>query len=676
MNSPGSISGVALQLLGIVLTSLVTLRHAQAEKRTWNAKALFEQSVTEHVVPSDDGQFLMLQRGVLYDDDGPAAGYSYKPNVDVLKDGVRFRKQLVVGRPEAKTAVLMIAPGGDVQGQINGRRVQLSNPRKCGNYWQEYAVPADFLKQGTNNIVLQGRGTLWIARADEFAQGSVVRRRHPNRSAKSTDGGKTWDDRQLGRNGNIDGEYYVRLFLDQYHSAGTVTMPVVDLANLNDALLAPPVTGVGPVRISIDAENEPETHLVLRLRTGSTFVPQDAHWSKWQRVDSGDTLRKPRGRFLQLAIVLESRHGLRTPNLKSVTVESQPETSNDWTQNITVTQNRNAGILRTSIPFQYEPFRHPRLKTLRRQYGLDDVVRGAQSEFELITRLAAWSAQQWETGHLGTGYPPWDALEILKPHSDGNPVGGFCQQYNLVFLQACESFGLTGRAVSLGPGNRTDRIRSGHEVVEIWSNEFRKWVYVDGDFGHYVVDAKTRVPLSLLELHNRQLAALQNREHRAVTIVHLLKRDDRWTTLTKRIPFIELRLIPRSNFLQQQFPLPLNQGMRGWFWTGHYVWTDSVAPARRLYGNRIVKRAHWEWTLNTTRIRLEATSRPGTLRVHCDTETPGFKTLEASIDGADAKSVASGFLWTLHNGKNRLQVRSCNTMDRRGPPSHVVLEYR
>ena len=83
--------------------------------------------------------------------------------------------------------------------------------------------------------------------------------------------------------------------------------------------------------------------------------------------------------------------------------------------------------MRSSIPFSYEPFNHPRLKELRFRYKLDEVVKGATTELELIERLAVWSAGCWERGHLKEGYPPWDALEILKPHADGKPVGGFCQ---------------------------------------------------------------------------------------------------------------------------------------------------------------------------------------------------------------------------------------------------------
>jgi hypothetical protein len=57
-------------------------------------------------------------------------------------------------------------------------------------------------------------------------------------------------------------------------------------------------------------------------------------------------------------------------------------------------------------------------------------------------------------------------------------------------------------------------------------------------------------------------------------------------------------MIPRSNFLQEKSPLPLNQGTDEWSWTEHYVWTDAEVPAGFLFGHRVSKHTDFEWTLN------------------------------------------------------------------------------
>jgi len=65
---------------------------------------------------------------------------------------------------------------------------------------------------------------------------------------------------------------------------------------------------------------------------------------------------------------------------------------------------------------------------------------------------------------------------------------------------------------------------------------------------------------------------------------------------------------------------------------------------------------------------------PGELRIHLDTETPGFGAFLAEVDGTGLKPVSSGFIWQLHAGKNRLEVRPRNVAGREGIPSRVVIE--
>jgi hypothetical protein len=381
-------------------------------------------------------------------------------------------------------------------------------------------------------------------------------------------------------------------------------------------------------------------------------------------------------RYVQLELRLVAGERRSSPQVKSLSISAEPKIASDWTDRLRIVEAKNPPVTRSSIPFTYEPFGHPRLKQLREEQRLDDVVRGAESELELIARLAAWSSALWSKGHLGEAYPEWDALAILTPHADGKPVGGFCLQYNLVFLQACESFGIPGRVLSIGAGNHLDKIRGGHEVVELWSNQFKKWIYVDGNAAWYAVDEASGVPLSLLELRERQLAAWRGKTPRPLRVVTLAETRYQWNGLDAWPPFVELRLIPRSNFLDQQYPLPLNQGMRGWFWTGHHVWTDEIEPARPIYSRRVLKRENWEWTLNHAHIHLEPTAKPGELRVHLDSETPGLETYLAALDDQPAKPVESGvFTWRLHPGANRLQVQPRNTAGREGIATSVEVEY-
>jgi hypothetical protein len=655
-----------------ILVLLAAVLPGSPDLLEWDARRVFDRSVSDGVCLSADGSSIVLEDGELFEDDGPAAGFSYKPNEEVLTESTLIRKEFEIADPRARSATLLLGSADPMRVTVNGTTANLGTGLPTAKYWKAYRLDPGLLQPGTNRIVLQGPGKIWFARDDEYASGSRTRTRHPNRSAKSIDGGKTWIDDCLGTAGTADGEYYVRLRLDRHRSRGEVTLPVVDLGNLAGRSWGAPLDAVCTVRVTASSEADPACSITLRIRRGPT---PDLREVSWQKIESAELLGNPGGRYLQVCATLSTSDPMKSPRLNGVKIEMAATKPPDWTAELRALDVRNEEVVRTSIPFEYEPFGHPKLKALREKHGLDDVVRGAKGEFDLIVRLAGWVSGQWQKMHLSESYPAWDALDILAPHSDGTSVGGFCQQYNVVLLQACESFGLVGRAVSIGQGDSAKRIPgSGHEVVEIWSNEFRKWVYIDGNAAWYAVDQEDGTPLSLSELRLRQLKALRDEPYRPIRVVEIAKTRHRWTGLKDWPPFLELRLIPRSNFLEASSPLPLNQGMRGWFWTGHEVWTDELSPASPIYSRRVHRRGNFDWSVNTVHLVLEPRVEAGEFRVHLDTETPGFDTFLCDIDGAGEKPVATGFVWKLHPGKNRIEARSRNSAGRTGPASWVTLE--
>lgn len=667
---------LAFLLSVLLFTHTATMN---AETLELNGPALFERSITHNLRLTADKTGIELEPGQLYEDDGPAAGYSYQPNQEKLGPGIPIKKELLIPRPDARSAKLLIGGNGQFKATVNGKAINTTTSEPVGNYWRAYSFDPSLLKAGLNEFVISGTGSLWIARAEDFAAGSLDRPKHPNRSAKSGDNGETWSRDELGPKGEIDGEYYVRVMLDQARTTGSLRLPLIDLGNLKGATIAPSVERIGPVRIALRATNADIGTLTTRMRTGQTYLPDTEHWSDWQSFDSTSTIAvdNPKGRYLEFEILFSPAKA-DSPKLESVTISAEPTLRNTpWTDRLKVKDIQNPPITRTSIPFLYEPLDHPELKRLREVYELEKVIAGAETELEQLERLAAWSATRWDKlGHLGETYPAWNAHEILRLHEDGTPIGGFCQQFNIVFLQACESLGFVGRAVSIGPGNEFAKIRSGHETVEIWSNQFRKWIYIDGNTAWYAVDAKTKVPLSLLELHERQEALFHGRPSEPIRIVSLLKTRYEWKGLESWPPFVELRLVPRSDFLSQDRPVPLNQGMRGWFWTGHYAWDDARAPALPLYSHRESRREYFQWTLNHAHLKLEATDKPGELLVHVDTETPSLEAMLARFDDAEPQIAGRKFLWKLHPGLNRLEVTPRNLLGRLGTPSRVTVDFQ
>jgi hypothetical protein len=115
--------------------------------------------------------------------------------------------------------------------------------------------------------------------------------------------------------------------------------------------------------------------------------------------------------------------------------------------------------------------------------------------------------------------------------------------------------------------------------------------------------------------------------------------------------------------------------MRGWFWTGHHLWSDSQAPRSLLFSQVEQRRENISWTLNQTELALIPRSDEA-LVVSLATVTPGFEAYLAQFDGQPPQAVQDGFIWKLHPGRNRLDVRTRNSAGRLGPVSWIELEHK
>lgn len=641
-----------------------------------DAKQIFKEWTSTGVNFNSDKNSIELNYGELYEDDGPAAGYSYTPNTEKLSQSILARKDLIVPNPKANGATILIQHKGEPSLTLNGKQIHSVTVPGAGLRWKAYEIDPQLLHKGKNTLIIGGNAELPIALEENYAKGSLSIPHHPNRSARSKDGGATWNYSGLGTNERLDGEYFVRLFLDHYQSKGSLVSPVMDVRDLHQGIIASTVVQLSPVQVRIMSNAGPSGKIIRKFRTGSTPIPSDKTWSKWTDFRAEDSvIMDPQGVYIQLSIDLLTSDPLQTPSLDSIFIQARHITKEDWYEKVNIIKSENKKIVRSAIDFKYEPFGNQKLDSLRKKYNLDGIVKGSATEFEMITRLAGWASKKWNKKHLSEFYPSWNALEILKTHSDGLPVGGFCLQYNLTFLQACESFGLVGRVISIGPGEVVFDHKGGHEVVEIWSNEFRKWIYVDGNMAWYATDEKD-VPLSLMELHDRQLDVLNGKVPKQTKFVHIAAMAEKWTSLKNWPPFVELRMIPRSNFLEETYPLPLNQGMYGWPWTGHFLWSSNRTQSNLNYSNRLTRKENWDWSVNEVYAHLEATKTPGVLRVFLETVTPGFKTFYCKKNDSEPIQVPEIFEWILQPGVNKLTINSVNIKNRKGPPTYLELEWK
>ena len=290
------LSAARMSLASAAFAALV-LCPAKAATLHLNARTIYERAVSSNITLSKDGSTLELQTGEVIQDDGTASGFSYKPNQEKLSPGIAIRKQLLIADPRASKVVLMVGNGGNLKVVVNGHPQKLGAPQKTGWEWQAYDIDPAALKPGLNDIVISGAGMVKIARADDSYAPL------PHRSARSTDGGKSWCVDHLGPSGDIAGEYYVRLYLQHFKSHGTILLPVMDVANLEGKPLAPPLTAPGPLRVALSAAPDAKSGVSLRVRSGTTYVPNSKTWSEWMPLDRDGCLEAPRGRLDRKSVV-------------------------------------------------------------------------------------------------------------------------------------------------------------------------------------------------------------------------------------------------------------------------------------------------------------------------------------------------------------------------------------
>lgn len=676
----------------LVLVALAGPARAEEQRTvlTMPIKEAFENGMGAWSVRlADDGQGVILYDHVLIEDDGPGISsdarwmITDKAPTQEITGATCIKKVLRVERPEAVEARLY-APER-VHIEVNGTAVETPDNTEYPR------IPASLLKRGDNEIVLRGPAesgapSIKMAKPEDIYRNAPERRGTPRRSFTSTDGGNTWKP--------AEGEYMLRLHLVQYAAKGTMISPAMDLGRGkdDDSPLLSPVT-VGSVRLKAEAATPAETAVSLAARTGPCPVYDEVLWSAWQPAEAV-SVRKGH-RYLQWQATLTSGKPTATPVLKSVTVEAavSPQPRPDWAAKVKLIGLHNEEIRYTSIPFEYEDPKHPKMVTLRKKFKLDEVVAGAETELERMVKLRDWVAHQWRFCAPKENYPAWDADEILSRKY------GFCVQYAIVFMQCAISLGHQARFVF---GNHSGAIDGGgHEVCEWWSDEYGKWVFFDVNQNWHHINPASGAPYNLLEIHDAiirhyyggEAASWSKRPREAryspefaccygtsvVPNEPASERQKKWHIKDGlyRVPsrWLNIRYMPRNNFLSRPRPVPMCQGAH-WDWPDFIIYEDGPATKQWLYRNFTARRSDIAWTINQVHFDATCGGKPGAIEVQMGTFTPYFETFLVRLDGGAWRPEKRAFTWALRPGRNRLEMRARNTSGVEGPISHIEVDYQ
>jgi len=575
------------------------------------------------------------------------------------------KKQFLIDDPNVQGAtlapyLLCDKPGAKLTIHVNGRPLSLRWKEKR-DYWQDawtpVRVPAEFLKQGLNEVVFSGgEGAGWSL--------LVEHTRFPRRSAKSVDGGKTWSFSGLGGSGAfLHGEYMVRLELQRFAPEGIITSPPVDLALLAGAGGIAADAKVQYVRVAADTSLPEGTAVSLVARFGPSPSYDPATWSAWEPA-AGEMVPPAGARFMQWQATLTTASAQATPVLHAVTVAADLDVKKPALRAV-IAQADNPKVVRCSYPFAHQRFEEPRLELFRKKWNLEAIVSPERTDFENLVAMRNWTRQQWEDGwNKGPLLfcPPWDGFLILELASRQLTLG-MCTHYSTAMAHAC---------AALGYNVRTQIMRS-HCIVEVWSNTLRKWVHFDhsGDTNdarkmtfHLERDG---VPQSVLEIHRAYLdgtwTELKFNPPEAAEVFPLAERMKLYDRFC--IHF-------RNDELSSMEPGEPEHGAHCYHYDEYLWWQDGRTPPPPWFSRISSREGDYHWTLNHAQIHLQHAGRKA-LQVWLDTDTPNLDTLLCRVDGGEWQPCGAAFRWNLHEGENTLEVQPRNKFGHLGSISSVTV---
>ncbi|MCE5252394.1 transglutaminase-like domain-containing protein [bacterium] len=667
-----------------------------------DAAAVYEEGFM-HMLMKHQGGGVSLFNMDLVENDAPGAGFSEK---GVSNDSIwgknRARKIFNLDDPRAHGAWLVIYVSRQgktpLRFTVNGRQGQFDNwdPRTSHENYRWTRFPVDALKKGRNVVdffcpeaAAEEEGwSIQIARADEFEAGGGDPANVGKTSFKSADGGESWKESPFGPLGQTRAEYTIRISLDRFVKTGWLASPVIDLWKGDSGELIVPLRTLKKTRIAIQSAVPAGSSIEYYMRRGTAPGPSSDAWEPYELIGTGASVNAEfaeadiNRRYIQLRAVLKTDNPLESPVVRSMKVDAELLELVPLHKNLYILDCCNPPVQYSSIDWEWEKWDRPEFAELKARENLDELVDGSRTEFNAQVRLLDHVTKRWRHGSPQPEYPGWDAKSILD-RIDKNGGGGMCIQFNNALGGLCMAYGWQARLVNC----------IGHEIIEVWNDEFAKWIFLDADYtDHYNYDITNGEPQSMLDLHRKFLDYyfpdrpidwmtdtinwMPLRENDPPPVKRGSLTNHKNVQLSGFINAAFMRVVPRNNWYEKPYPRPLNHGLTQWPWDGYVNWYDDRTPPKRQY-SWFTDRPRDLWPdLNT--VHIDATSSFGSDRLFLrfETYTPNFSHFEVNADDTGWKKVGTDrWVWFLQSGRNTLRVRAVSKAGVCGKPSEIVLNH-
>lgn len=312
--------------------------------------------------------------------------------------------------------------------------------------------------------------------------------------------------------------------------------------------------------------------------------------------------------------------------------------------------------------YSWDSYNSPAFDTLRTAYGLAEIAGRDSSEFNRMRNILHWVHTRWE--HVGDNQcPDADGLKLLRLAEKGERFR--CVEYSVLLANCLTALGYPARVVGLQMDPVAFGTGRGHVVTEVWSNEYQKWILLDGQNDNWWVDGDGSVLSAdecrwlLLDSSNatlRMVGQSDDRNYENLTrtwrrYFHHLVYNTNETYFGddghgKRFEYLSAGVMPELYF--QGYPRNLS-----------YLSDSSFAYP----------------SLNQTSITLLHPGKPGdSLKVTLRHSMPFFDRYEIRVDQGGWIRSDSIFVWRLHPGENGIEARAVNKAGIYGKTSRVLLQ--
>ena len=682
-----------------------------------DAEMIYDTGFIERLMRHGDRGVCLFDMDLIQND-APGASYSDKGvNYDAIWGPNRARKVHFLDDPRTEKAWLVIYPyrypaGYPLTYSINGNEGRIEvwdHDTETRELYHWVKFPAEWLKKGKNVIDFscpdakneEEGWTLQLARADEFVYGGGDPAHVGETSFKSFNGGKSWKESPFGENQDIRAEYNVRLSLDRYVKTGWLASPVIDLWRGDSQDFIVPLHHMREthtIRLTISSDVPGETAVEYYYRKGTDPSPYSEEWEPYVHIGSGQQLdfaidgTSLNRRYFQFKAVLSTDNPLKSPVIRSARVSAELNKSLPLHKNIYVLKTDNPQIQYSSAGWEWEKWDRPEFQELIKRENLEEVVKGSKTQFGAQVSLMDYATHRWYIGGPYGEYPDWNSLSIVKRINKAGR-GGMCIQYNLFMAGLFIAHGWQAKFSNT----------VGHEVIEVWSDEFGKWIFMDATCAvgayanHYNFLNENGEPQSLYELHNLWLDYFF--PDRAIDWMHdwinwsevvdgkpfpvsrgsrahpKRPSNDTRTFLTGFSNAAHLRCVTRNNWYEKPYPRPLNHGRSWWPWDGYLNWYDERTPRNRQYSWHTDRPRDMWPDLNKVHIDATSSFANDRLFLHFETYTPNFSHFEVRENGDGWKETLADWTWFPDSGRNTLEVRAVSKAGVKGKPSSVVINH-